>query len=150
MSSIMTRMGDGFPVEMSESELRRDLEAGTEDAADRGMIDPLSREELGYLYDLFKSPHRFVGVEPGSEIVLSYDGGPIKFTRAAIDVHRIQAMQIHEKVMGQGPRRFQSLQLNGNGLRLKAANNNWYSSVPTLFSKHEGICTGLCLAVGNS
>jgi len=31
---------------MSESEVRRDLEAGTEDAADRGKIDPLSREEL--------------------------------------------------------------------------------------------------------
>ena len=43
MGKIMTRMGDGFPVEMSESEIRSDLEAGTEDAADRGKIDPLSR-----------------------------------------------------------------------------------------------------------
>lgn len=42
MGRIMTRMGDGFPVEMSESEIRSDLEAGTEDAADRGKIAALS------------------------------------------------------------------------------------------------------------
>ena len=70
MGKIMTRMGDGFPVEMSESEIRGDLEAGTEDAADRGKIAPLSKEELQYLYDLFASPYRFVGVEPGSDTVL--------------------------------------------------------------------------------
>lgn len=100
MGKIMTRMGDGFSVEMSESEVRSDLEAGTEDAADRGKIAPLSKEELQYLYDLFASPYRFVSVEPGSEIVLSYDGGPLKIIRAAVDVHRIQAMQIHEKILG--------------------------------------------------
>ena len=93
-------MGDGFSVEMSESEIRGDLEAGTEDAADRGKIAPLSKEELQYMYDLFASPYRFVSVEPGSEIVLSYDGGPLKIIRAAVDVHRIQAMQIHEKILG--------------------------------------------------
>jgi len=100
MGKIKTRMGDGFPVKMSESEVRRDLEAGTEDAADRGKIDPLSREELQYLYDLFAAPYRFIGVDAGNEVVLSYDGGDLKIRRAAVNVDRIQSMQIHEKVMG--------------------------------------------------
>ena len=90
MAKIMTRMGDGFPVEMSESEVRRDLEAGTEDAADRGKISPLSKEELQYLYDLFVSSHRFVGVEPGNEIILSYDGGALKITRAIVKISSME------------------------------------------------------------
>jgi len=100
MAKIKTRMGDGFPLEMSEAEVRSDLAAGTEDAADRGKIAPLATEELQYLYDLFACPYRFVSVEPGREIVLSYDGGALKITRAGVNVDRLQAMQIHEKVLG--------------------------------------------------
>ena len=44
MGKIFTRYGDGTPAEMSTSELRADLEAGTEDAADRGKIPPLSED----------------------------------------------------------------------------------------------------------
>jgi dimethylamine--corrinoid protein Co-methyltransferase len=100
MGKIKTRMGDGFPVEMSENQLMEDLTTGTEDAADRGKIDPLNKEELQYLFDLFASPYRFVSVEPGNEIVLSYDGGDLKIVRAAVNVHRIQSLQIHEKILG--------------------------------------------------
>jgi dimethylamine--corrinoid protein Co-methyltransferase len=53
MGKIMTRMGDGFPVEMTENQLMEDLEAGVEDAADRGKIAPLSKEELQYLFEVF-------------------------------------------------------------------------------------------------
>ena len=100
MAKIKTRMGDGFPVEMSEAEIRSDLAAGTEDAADRGKIAPLTKEELQYLYDLFASPYRFIGVEPGKEIVLSYDGGALKIVRAVVNVDGVEAMQIHEKILG--------------------------------------------------
>lgn len=93
-------MGDGFPVELSESELMRDLEEGTEDAADRGNIPALSKEEVQHLFDIFSSPYRFVSVEPGNEVVLSYDGAPIKMMRTAVNVHRIQSLQIYEKLMG--------------------------------------------------
>ena len=65
MGKIMTRMGDGFPVEMSESQLMGDLEEGTENAAECGDIPTLSKEELQYLFDLFIAPYRVVGVEPG-------------------------------------------------------------------------------------
>jgi dimethylamine---corrinoid protein Co-methyltransferase len=100
MGKIMTRMGDGFPVEMSASELMGDLEAGTQDAAECGEVPPLSKEELQYLFDLFTAPYRVVGVQPGHEVVLSYDGAPLKMMRTAVDVHRMQATQIYEKLLG--------------------------------------------------
>lgn len=100
MNKIFSRMGDGFPVELSEGELMRDLVEGTEDAADRGNIPALSKEELQYLFDIFSSPYRFVSVEPGNEVVLSYDGAPLKMMRTAVNVHRIQSLQIYEKLMG--------------------------------------------------
>jgi dimethylamine--corrinoid protein Co-methyltransferase len=100
MGNIITRMGDGFPVEMSEKRLMGDLEEGAEDAAECGGIPHLSQEELQYLFDLFISPHRFVSVAPGNEVVLSYDGAPLKMMRTAIDVHRLQALQVYEKLLG--------------------------------------------------
>ena len=50
MAKIRTRFGDGTPVELSESELMQDLEAGTAEAAERGDIPALSKEELQHLY----------------------------------------------------------------------------------------------------
>ena len=44
MTNIMTRMGDGYPVELTESQLMADLEAGTREAAEYAEIDPLSKE----------------------------------------------------------------------------------------------------------
>ncbi|MDH4010640.1 MAG: hypothetical protein OEU55_07990, partial [Desulfobacterales bacterium] len=100
MGKFFTRYGDGTPTEMSESELRADLEAGTEDAADRGKIPPLSEDELNHLFDIFSSPYKFISVEPGQEIVLTYDGAHVKMRRHGLNVERIQGLQIYEKVMG--------------------------------------------------
>ena len=100
MGKIMTRLGSGFPVEMSERGLMEDLTGGSEDAADRGKIPPLSEEELKYLFDLFTATDRFLSVASGKEIVLSYDASPLKIIRAAVDVHRIQSLQIYEKLLG--------------------------------------------------
>ena len=100
MGKIFSRFGDGSPVYLSESELMQDLEEGTEDAADRGDIPTLSKEELQHLFDIFLSPYRFVSVEPGKEIVLTYDGTPLKMKRAQVNVDRLQCLQIYEKLMG--------------------------------------------------
>jgi dimethylamine--corrinoid protein Co-methyltransferase len=100
MGKIFTRYGDGAPLEMSESELREDLENGTADAAKCGKIPVLSDEELEYLLDVFKSPYNFVSVEPGNEVVLSYDAGTLKIRRVGVNVDRIQALQIYEKLFG--------------------------------------------------
>ena len=100
MGKIMTRYGDGTPVELDESDVMRDLEEGTRDAAERGNVAVLSKEELQHLFDIFSSPHRFIGVETGKEVVLSYDGTPIKMSRAQVNVDRLQCLQIYEKLMG--------------------------------------------------
>jgi len=100
MKKILTRYGDGTAVELSESELMQDLEEGTEDAADRGNIQPLSKEELQHLYDIFSAPYSFVSVEPGNEVIMSYDAGTLKIRRVGVNVDRIQALQIYEKIMG--------------------------------------------------
>lgn len=100
MGKIHTKLGDGSPVELSESELMKDLEEGTEDAADRGHIPPLTKEELKFLIDVFSSTNRFVSVEPGNEVVLTYDGAPLKMMRTQVHVNRLQCLQIYEKLFG--------------------------------------------------
>ncbi len=100
MEKIRTRFGDGSPVELSAAEVIRDLEEGTREAAERGNIPALSKEELKHLFDIFSSPHRFIGVEPGKEVILSYDGTPIKMKRVQVNVDRLQCLQIYEKLMG--------------------------------------------------
>ena len=100
MAKIKTRNGSGLFVELTDSELMRELEDGTQQAADKGHIAPLSQDELVYLYDLFRSPHGFIGVEPGKEVVLSYDGVPVKLRRVQVNVDRVQVLQIYEKLLG--------------------------------------------------
>ena len=100
MAKIKTRYGDGTQLELSEGELMQELESGTADAADCAGVPPLSKEELQHLYEIFSAPYRFVSVEPGKEVVLSYDAGTLKIHRAGVNVDRIQALQIYEKLMG--------------------------------------------------
>ena len=100
MKKIFSRMGDGSPIEMTESELRRDLEEGTREAALRGKIPALTDDELKYLAEIFTAPYRFLSVERGKEVVLSYDAGTLKIRRVGIAVSRIQALQIYEKLLG--------------------------------------------------
>jgi len=100
MGKIKTRFGDGFRVEMDEAEVRKDLEVGTKDAAERGGVSPLTDDELKYLYEIFECPYRVVGVEEGKEVVLSYDSSNTKIKRAQISVSKIQSLQILERALG--------------------------------------------------
>jgi len=100
MKKIMTRYGDGTPLTMSAGELMGDLEAGSQDAAERGNIPTLSKEEIDHLFEIFSLPYSFVSVEPGNEVVLTYDAGTLKIRRVGVNVDRIQALQIYEKIMG--------------------------------------------------
>ena len=85
---------------MTPGELTRDLEEGTADASERANVEPLAGEELRYLEDIFSSPSRFVAVDEGREVVLTYDGAPLKMIRTGVSVNRIQSMQIYEKLFG--------------------------------------------------
>jgi dimethylamine---corrinoid protein Co-methyltransferase len=97
---IKTRMGDGWPIELSESDLRQDLEGGTTDAATQGNIEPLSEDELNYLFDICKSGDKMCGVERGREVVLSYDGPSFEIRRLGIVANRQTALQIYERCFG--------------------------------------------------
>lgn len=100
MGKIFTRFGDGTPTELTEEELMADLRAGTEDAADRGEIPVLLDEELDHLMDIFKMPGKIVSVEQGREVVMTYDAGTLKIRRVGVNVERVQALQVYEKIMG--------------------------------------------------
>lgn len=100
MEKIPTKMGDGTPVELTQKELMQDLEDGTQDAAEGGGIEPLTKEEIQHMYDIFASPYRFVSVEPGHEIVLSYDGPEVKLRRLEVNINRVQTLQVYEKLLG--------------------------------------------------
>jgi len=100
MERTLSRLGDGSVIQLTESELRCDLEEGTKDAATAGKVDPLTEDELDHLFDIYSSPVRVTGVEPGREIVLSYDSPTLKVRRVGIDSGRIHALQMYEKLLG--------------------------------------------------
>jgi dimethylamine---corrinoid protein Co-methyltransferase len=100
MKKIQTRMGDGFRVEMTEAELRHDIEAGTQDAAERAKISPLRDDEIQHLFEIFERPDKIVGVEAGKEVCMSYDGLASKIKRAHIIISKIQSLQIFERALG--------------------------------------------------
>ncbi|SDO53903.1 dimethylamine:corrinoid methyltransferase [Desulforhopalus singaporensis] len=100
MAKIFSRYGDGTPLELDEKELMEELHAGTEDAADRAKVSTLTDDDLKHLYEILASPYKFVSVEPGKEVLLTYDAGTLKIRRVGVNVDRIQALQIYEKIMG--------------------------------------------------
>ena len=100
MGKIKTRMGDGFKVEMTEAEVRKALEEGTRDAAERADVEPLSPDDLQRLFDMFACPYRIVGVEEGNEVVLTYDSLNTKIKRAQISASKIQSLQVCERALG--------------------------------------------------
>ena len=92
---VPTRMADGTFVRLARSEIRADLEAGSEAGANRAKVPPLAADEIDHLLDIYASPARFIGVDVGDEIVLSCDGTGMK-THAT----RIQDLQSYEQWMG--------------------------------------------------
>lgn len=49
MAKTFQRFGDGYLYEMTEAELKRDVEEGTEDAAERAKVPPLSEDEMKHM-----------------------------------------------------------------------------------------------------
>jgi dimethylamine---corrinoid protein Co-methyltransferase len=94
---IVTRMGDGSFITMSEEEVKADIEAGVEDAVKRGKIEPLLADEIDYLADICCRPQKFVSVQQGNELILTYDSGTLKITRLGIPIGMPQIMQIYER-----------------------------------------------------
>jgi dimethylamine--corrinoid protein Co-methyltransferase len=99
----LTRMGDGRPVRMSKEQIKADIEAGTKDAAEKAHVPELSGAEQEHLLEIITDPNRLVAVEPGREVVLTHDVGPLKVmadqsnSGVSIPCSREQAMCIYEK-----------------------------------------------------
>ena len=97
---VFTRRGDGSFMELSVDEIKREIELGSNDAAERGRINPLSGEEQERILEIICRKGRFVGVEPGNEVVLTYDEGSVKLMRLGISIGRVQDLQIYERCFG--------------------------------------------------
>jgi dimethylamine---corrinoid protein Co-methyltransferase len=77
---IPTRMGDGFMVELTRSELRADIEDATQLAARKAKVEPLTAAEQEHVLDIYASRAAFTAVDVGEQVVLSCDGGGSKMT----------------------------------------------------------------------
>ena len=104
--AFYTRMGDGKRVEMSKEEILADIQAGSADAADMGEIPALTSDEMEMLFEIISDRNRIVGVEPGHEVVLTYDIGQLDFTGDngnsgnGVDMGRLEAALLHERALG--------------------------------------------------
>jgi len=92
---IPTRMGDGSLVEMTRSEIKADLEAGTQLAARRAKVPELTQDELDHLLEIYASAARFTAVDIGEEVVLSNDGTGTKHIGS-----RVADLQSYEALVG--------------------------------------------------
>jgi len=100
MEKIFSRTGDGWAVQLTEAEMKKDIDDGTVDAADRAKIPTLSDDEKKYLFEICKSTCKISGVEKGCEVIMTYDGGTNKIGRLGINTGRLQALQIYERCFG--------------------------------------------------
>lgn len=105
MAKMLQRMGDGYVIEMTGPEMRKDIEEGTMDAAERGKVPHLSEDEMERVFDIYSSSQKIVGVEPGNEVPFTYDGNTIKICWAATPHHGLEmgrrsATEIYERLLG--------------------------------------------------
>jgi len=106
IDAISTRMGDGERVTMSASELKEEILAGTEDAAEKGGVPRLTDDELDRLFEIMADPNRMVSVEPGKEVIVTDDGGTMSFYSGqdgggvGVPLSRLQAILIYERACG--------------------------------------------------
>jgi dimethylamine--corrinoid protein Co-methyltransferase len=99
-------MGDGERITMDASELRDEILAGTEDAAEKGRVARLSEDELDELFEVMAHPSRMVGVESGKEVVVTDDGCTMSFYSGqdgggvGVPLSRMQAILVYERACG--------------------------------------------------
>ena len=100
MSEFFTRLGDGSGEMMSLEDIRYDVEDGTADAAERGEIPELTKEEIDHLVEILTMPQKNVSVERGREGIMTFDAGTLKLpVRAGVPVDRLQTLMLHERVL---------------------------------------------------
>ena len=97
------RMGDGERVLMSFDQVKEDLRAGIQDAAERAEIPPLTSDDLEHLFDIFADPSRIVSVSPGEEVIVTDDAVCTLFyldqdnSGQGIPMSRVQSVLAYER-----------------------------------------------------
>ena len=100
---IHTRMGDGERVSISTAEVKADVIAGTQDAAQRASIPELTADDVEQLFGIMTEPSRAVSVEPGNEAIVTDDGCSMSFYAGqdsggiGIPMSRLQAILTYER-----------------------------------------------------
>ena len=101
---IPTRNGSGVLIKMTKEQIRADVEAGSVDAAEKAHIPALTGDEVEHIMEILTEPSKIVSVERGREIVLSRDGGVLKYTGctryAGAPLSKEQAISIGERIIG--------------------------------------------------
>jgi dimethylamine--corrinoid protein Co-methyltransferase len=101
---IATRSGSGPLIKLTKEQIRADIEAGSSDAAEKAHISKLTGDEVDHILDIMTEPSKIVSIEPGREIVLSRDGGVLKYTGctryAGAPLSKEQAVSIGERIIG--------------------------------------------------
>src|SRR5512142_2106667 len=117
---VLTRMGDASNVELTLDELRAEFEAGSEAAATKAKIPPLTENEIDYLVDMFKAPTRIWGVQRGNEVVMTKDGcvNALNSSRMSsgvtAPVNREVGVRLFESMLG-----FDSMEVSHNDYSVK-------------------------------
>lgn len=96
---MLTRMGDGYMVDMTIDEIRHDVNIAVEEAAKKAKCPPLDKGEIEALIDIICDDKKFVSVDRGNELILTYDSQQEKFERAGIRTSRIQTLKTYERVL---------------------------------------------------
>jgi dimethylamine--corrinoid protein Co-methyltransferase len=102
-SKILTRMGDGELVTMSQEEIKEDIIAATGDAANRTDIPELTADEIDQLVAIMAEPSRAVSVNPGQEVIVTDDGCSMSFYSGqdgggvGVPLSRLQAILTYER-----------------------------------------------------
>jgi len=100
----VTRTGSGPIIKMTKEQIRAELEAGSRDAAEKAHVPELTSDELERVLEIILEPTRIVGLERGREIVLSRDGGVLKYTGcsryAGIPLSKEQGIIVGERIIG--------------------------------------------------
>lgn len=99
-----TRSGSGVMIKMTKGQISAELEAGSKDAAEKGHVPQLTSDALECVLEIIIEPTKIVGIERGKEIVLSRDGGVLKYTGctryAGTPISKEQAVSVGERVVG--------------------------------------------------
>jgi dimethylamine--corrinoid protein Co-methyltransferase len=113
-------MGDNSNVEFTMDELRQEFIEGSEFAAKKAKVPPLTENEIDFLVDMFAAPTRIWGVQRGNEVVMTKDGCVNALNSSQMSsgvvapVNREVGVRLFESMLG-----FDSMEISHNDYSVK-------------------------------